>query len=120
MKRKASGRELLDVLRQGLRKILSWSPTAGHAGASSLNVIWTDGVELVASRVGRTLWYTIRSGVFDCEICGFPHAHHTQNVEYRAVVIASEPITHGEEWIEVPERTVLHLGQDSVLELQPL
>lgn len=120
MKEKGNSRALIEVLRDGLREVLSWDLASGESDASSLNVIWTDGVELVASRVGRTLWYTERRAVLDCEICGSPHVRHSQGAAYRAVVVASEPLTHGEEWTEVPERTLLRVGPESDLELQPL
>ena len=72
-----------------------------------------------AARLGRTLYYVEREGVHDCEICGFPHIHHDPHRRYRAVVVASEPISH-EDWREVPERSVYRVNQNFRLETKPL
>jgi predicted glutamine amidotransferase len=79
----------------------------------------TDGEQLVGSRLGRTLYYVERQGVHDCEICGFPHIHHNPRRAYRAVVVASEPISH-EEWREVPERSVYRVCENLKLESELL
>jgi predicted glutamine amidotransferase len=76
-----------------------------------LNLMLTDGDLLAGTRLGRTLVYVARDGVYDCEICGFPHIHHDPRVEYRAVVVASEPITH-EQWHEVPESSLWRINLD--------
>ena len=61
----------------------------------------------------------VRHGIRDCEICGFPHIHHDPKVDYRAVVIASEPITH-ETWSEIPERSAFRAGPDFALRTEPV
>lgn len=70
-----------------------------------LNLLLTDGKRLTGVRFGRTLYYIERDGVHDCEICGFPHIHHEPRKQYRALVVASEPISH-EKWVEMPDRSV--------------
>lgn len=70
-----------------------------------LNMMLTDGRQLAGSRINRSLYYVDRKGVYDCEICGFPHIHHDPRHEYRATVIASEPVTH-EQWIEIPNHSI--------------
>jgi predicted glutamine amidotransferase len=72
----------------------------------------------VATRWGRGLYYLQRRAVYDCEICGFPHIRHRAGAQYRAVVLASEPITH-EHWTEVPERSILRTSPDFGLSLEP-
>lgn len=116
---RAPGRALLDVLRQGLRQILDWCREIEPAQGVGLNVILTDGEQMVGSRLGRTLYYVEREGVHDCEICGFPHIHHDPHRRYRAVVVASEPISH-ENWHEVPERSVYRVSEHFSLESEPL
>jgi predicted glutamine amidotransferase len=69
--------------------------------------------------LGRTLYYLERNGVYDCEICGFPHIHHDPSRAYRAVVVASEPITH-EPWQEVPEGSLYAITPDLKWRLEPL
>jgi len=115
----APGRAPLDVLRQGLQQILEWCREIKRAEGVGLNVILTDGEQMVGSRLGRTLYYVEREGVHDCEICGFPHIHHDPQRRYRAVVVASEPISH-EDWREVPDRSVYRVNEHFRLESERL
>ncbi len=64
---------------------------------AKLNFLMTDGRMLVASCWGNTLHWVKREGVHDCEICGISHVLHRPRQDYRAVVIASEPISN-EAW----------------------
>ena len=98
---------------------MEWSHEIEPAAGIGLNVILTDGKQMAGSRLGRTLYYVERKGVHDCEICGFPHIHHDPSRRYRAVVVASEPISH-EGWREVPERSVYWVSEDFGLESEPL
>jgi predicted glutamine amidotransferase len=116
---RAPHRPLSEVLRDGLRQIVEWCREIEPAAGVSLNVILTDGEQMVGSRLGRTLYYVEREGVHDCEICGFPHIHHDPHRRYRAVVVASEPISH-EDWREVPERSVYQVNENFRLETEPL
>lgn len=79
---------------------------AGAERPARLNLLLTDGVSLVATRWDQDLYWVARVGVHDCEICGIPHVHHDEGTDYRAVVVASEPISR-EDWREVPDRSVL-------------
>ena len=107
------------MLRHGLRQIVEWCREIEPAAEVGLNVMLTDGEQMVGSRLGRTLYYVEREGVHDCEICGFPHIHHDPNRRYRAVVVASEPISH-EDWREVPECSVYRVSEHFRLESEPL
>lgn len=77
---------------------------------AKLNFLLTDGRSLVVSRWNNPLCWVARDGIRDCEICGIPHVHHASGSAYRAIVVASEPITH-EEWREVPDRSVLMVNE---------
>ena len=66
-------RPLLETLRLGLGQIIAWCQEIDAAAKIGLNVLLTDGEQLVGSRWGRTLHYVERLGIHDCEICGFPH-----------------------------------------------
>jgi glutamine amidotransferase len=112
-------RPLLDVLRQGLRQITEWCHEIEPTAPIGLNVILTDGEQMVGSRMGRTLFFIEREGVHDCEICGFPHIHHDTDRLYRAVVVASEPISH-ESWREIPECSVYQVNEHFRFESEPL
>lgn len=110
---------LLHTLRAGLLQIVSWCRDADPDARIGLNVLLTDGERLVGSRLGRTLFHVERHGVFDCEICGFPHIHHMPGRDYRAVVIASEPITH-ERWTEMADGVVYEVGDEMDIRVERL
>lgn len=84
-----------------------------------LNLLLTDGRGLIASRWNHTLYWVERDGVHDCEICGIPHIEHDPQTRYRAVVVASEPISN-EAWREVPEHAVLTINRDIESQLNPI
>lgn len=106
-------------LREALHEVVRWCREIDPRARIGLNVILTDGSELVGSRIGRGLCFVERDGVHDCEICGFPHVHHDPHRVYRAVIVASEPISH-ESWREVPENSVYRVTDDLRLEIEPL
>ncbi len=116
---RAPDRTLLDVLRYGLSQIVKWCGELAPTAGIGLNLILTDGERMVGSRIGRTLYYVERDDVHDCEICGFPHVRHDPPRQYRAVVVASEPISH-ENWREVPECSVYRASEYFRLESEPL
>lgn len=110
---------LLQTLRASLAQIVAWCLAIDSASLIGLNVLLTDGVLLAGSRWGRTLYFVERSGVHDCEICGFPHIRHDSRRNYQAVVVASEPISH-ESWREVPERSVFTITPKMTMQIEPL
>ena len=81
------------------------------AARLGLNLMLTAGYEMIGTRFGRPLQFVERDGVHDCEICGFPHVHHDPRTNYRAIVLASEPISH-EPWSPIPDRSVYEVGAD--------
>jgi len=110
---------LCEALRAGLQQVITQSRQTDAAATIGLNVILSDGEELVGARRGRTLWYVERDNVQDCELCGFPHIHHDPNTHYQAAVIASEPISD-EPWVEIPEDTIFRVTSDMRLQFEPL
>ena len=98
-------RPLISTLRDALAQVIAWTEEAGMTDEFGLNVILTDGSQLVGSCYGRTLWTLQRDSITDCEICGRRHVHHASGAEYRAIEIASEPISD-ENWQQVPDGTV--------------
>ncbi len=112
-------RPLLETLRSGLEQVIAWCHDIDSQAKVSLNVLWTDGERMVGSRLGRTLWYLEREGIHVCEICCKSHVHHSPERAYRAVEIASEPITH-ERWLQVPDGTVFSVDPDFRLRIEPL
>lgn len=108
-----------EALRTSLQQVIVQSRKTDATAAIGLNVLLSDGDELVGSRWGRTLWYVERHQIQDCEICGFPHVHHDPDTHYQAAVIASEPISD-EPWVEVPEGTIFRVTPDMSLQFEPL
>lgn len=105
---------LMEIVRCGVERIVAWCREMNTADRLGLNVLLTDGEQMAGSRWGRTLYWTERQAIHDCEICGFPHVDHTPGQEYRALVIASEPISH-ENWQTVQDRSVYHVTPDLCL-----
>ncbi len=69
---------------------------------AKLNRLLTDGIHLAASRWGNSLFVNERAGRTDCEVCNATHLEGAGASHYRAIAIASEPITR-ETWLEVPD-----------------
>ena len=112
--------ELRETLRYGLEQIISWCNEIDAQAPVSLNIVLTDGEQMVGSRLGRTLWSLERDHIVKCEICRKSHVHHDPKQPYRAVEIASEPITHNEQWLQVPNGTVFGVDPDMKLHFEPL
>lgn len=112
-------RPLFDVLRETLQRTIAWCRRVGLEPRLGLNVLLTDGERVVGSRWQRTLFALDRRGLVDCAVCGAKHAVCAAPDDYRALVIASEPITH-EPWREVPERSVFEVTPDLGLHVEPL
>jgi glutamine amidotransferase len=114
---KTPTRDRGDILADMLETVVGWSEGAKTSEKLGLSVIVTNGQEVVATRWGRGLYHVRRDGVYDCEICGFPHVRHRTGADYHAVVIASEPITH-ENWTEIPERSIVQVSSGVDLSLR--
>lgn len=113
------GTQFFEGFREAINQVRSWSSEAAPKHQLGLNVLLTDGTRFVGTRIGRTLYAVERDRILDCEICGFPHVHHDPRQAYRAVVIASEPISH-EAWQEVRENAVFEVTAECRLHVTPL
>jgi glutamine amidotransferase len=112
-------RPLIVTLRDGLEQVIAWTAEIDATAKISLNVLLTNGQQLVGSRLNRTLWYLERDGLVRCEICGETHVHHNRRRHYRALEVASEPIT-SESWQEIPEGTVFTVDAGMRLRIEPM
>ncbi|MFK7878247.1 hypothetical protein [Roseobacter sp.] len=74
---------------------------------------------MVGSRLNRSLFHLPRDHIFECPICGRPHVHDDPRRACPAIEIASELITHGEDWYEVPNDTLFRMGEDYRLDMEP-
>ena len=100
------------ILTTGLQEIIQMIRKVSPEKESALNVLFSNGKELAASCYNRTLYMTERDAVHPCQICsGALHIDHVPEV-YRAVVIASEPITTNEEWQEVPNHSIIEIDSN--------
>ncbi|MCH7639745.1 MAG: class II glutamine amidotransferase [Bacteroidetes bacterium] len=110
---------LLEVLRHGLQQVIDWSRGADPDSEIALNILWSNGEELVGARLGRSLWFVAREAVHPCEVCpGALHATKDSKIAYRAVVVASEPLTTTEDWTAVPENSVFRIGSNAGLHIE--
>jgi glutamine amidotransferase len=96
---------VVELMTESILELIRIGIQSGSQEQPKLNFLLSDGKHLVASRYGNSLFWTFRRGVPDCAVCGISHCP-TANADYQAVVVASEPITD-EDWIEVPEGSVL-------------
>ena len=105
---------LRQIVADAIRQIVHWSAEIDREKRIGLNIVLTDGDTLVGSRLGRTLWHLERGLIFKCPICGESHVHHEVGADYRAVEVASEPLTD-ENWHEMPDGVVYSVDEDYYL-----
>ncbi len=96
---------VVELLAESVLELVDLSMRSGASELPKLNFIISDGRHIAASRWGNSLYWTFRRGIRDCAVCGTSHCPEADD-DYRSVVVASEPITD-ENWIEVPEASVL-------------
>ncbi|MBS9717749.1 class II glutamine amidotransferase [Pseudohalocynthiibacter aestuariivivens] len=111
---------LFQTVRKGLNQIIKWSAEIDPKARVGLNIVLTDGKHLIGSRYNRSLYFLHRDKVFICPICGKSHVHHSATNTYQAIEIASEPVTHGEPWKEVPNGVVFEAKDDYRLSIEKL
>lgn len=111
---------LLRVVARGLRQIITWSQAIDPKARVGLNIVLTDGDQMVGSCVNRSLVTLRRNQIYTCPICGQSHVHHKATTSYRAIEIASEPVTEHEDWIAVPNMTVFGIDSDYRFDPMPL
>lgn len=110
---------LMTVLSTSAVELDERSRRSGAERLSRLNFLLTDGRLLVGTCFRNTLHWVERDGIHDCEICGIPHVHHDPKRRYRAVVLASEPISH-EDWQPVPDGSVLAVDESLSVAIRDL
>ena len=110
---------LMDVVGGAVKRLAHWCDEEKAEKPAKLNFLITDGRVLVVSRWNNTLWWVLRQGIHDCEVCGIPHIHHDRQADYRAAVLASEPISH-ETWQELPDQHVLAVEESIHVRTQPI
>ena len=106
--------DIVDLLATGVPE-LSHRAAAITSEPARLNVLLTDGIHLGASRWGNSLYLTERTGRTDCEVCNATHLAGPGESRYRAIAVASEPITR-ETWIEVSDRSFIGATNGNLVE----
>lgn len=110
---------LKNLVGSALVRLNDRSQLGSSDETSQLNILLTDGRVMLATCWNRTLYYAKRIGVHDCEICGIPHIRHNKHAEYRAYLVASEPISH-ETWQKLPNHSLLLMDSNLHVQLQKL
>lgn len=103
-----------DTIAASIAKLAGRCNAVDPSERPKLNIVLTDGRSMIVTRWDNSLHYLVRHGIGDCEICGIPHIHHEVGTDYRAVVVASEPISE-EPWLEVPNKSMLCIDANARL-----
>jgi hypothetical protein len=104
-------RPLIETVGRGLRRIIQWSEATDPAESRRPEHRPDRRRKLVGSRYNRTLWHLVRNEVTVCGICGKKHVQHDVGQDYRAIEIASEPIS-GENWKPFANGVVYSVDKD--------
>jgi len=87
----------------------------------ALNLLLSDGNILAGARLNRSLWFVERMDVHPCDVCGGAlHVESDPGAGYRAVVVASEPITRTESWTEIPDHSLFLIDREIHLHIESL
>lgn len=111
---------LQEIVREGLDQIVAWCLAVDPTRPIGLNVILTDGDHLIGSRLNRSLVHLRRDHLHVCLVCGQTHVKHEPAITYRAIEVASEPVTQDEDWITIPNGSVFAATQDYSLDIRPM
>jgi predicted glutamine amidotransferase len=110
------GGPLFASLEAALRRVVALCREIGQEPHLGLNVLLTDGTQMVGSRWRRTLHFLEQDGIAS-GLAKQPL--RATDRDYRALIIASEP-TSGCAWPEIPERSVFEVTPDLRLRVEPL
>ena len=111
---------LLEVVRAGLHQIVTWVEEIDADAKAGLNFVLTDGDQMVGARFNRSLVHLYRDHAFVCPICNKSHVHHKAGKAYRAVEIASEPVTQADHWDEIVNGKVFRVNEDYSLDTRDI
>lgn len=110
---------LIEVVGRGLRQVIDWSHRVDPEAPIGLNIVLTDGESLIGSRVNRTLWHLVKTEAVTCPVCGRKHVRHEAGTEYRAIEIASEPIS-ADNWQPFANETIYCIDKDFHFSIEAL
>lgn len=107
------------IVAENIAELAKRCEQAAPEKEPKLNVVLTDGDSMIVTRWNNSLFRLDRAGLHDCDICGIPHVHHEHNTNYRAVVVASEPLSD-EPWQAVPNHSLLTIDRGAHAQLLPI
>ncbi len=102
--------EMAAAMEQTIELLAAWHQESGTKSPLETNFCVTDGESLVAARYGR-------GDMPDASLNWYEGYDESGR---RRVLIASEPLTLGDEWHEVPESSLVVVDTDLSVEIRPL
>lgn len=103
------------IVAESILRLDAQSAAAGGDEPAKLNFLLSDGHFLLASRFGHSLHWIEHVGP---EADQGPEPGATTCAEYRAALVASEPVTQ-EAWQEIPDRSILVIDADIQAKIYP-
>lgn len=105
---------MMDLLADAVRELDERSEPLRRRRVTRLNFVLTNGRELYATRLRNSLYIMRQEGSWRCDICGRNHTRGIEYADYRAVSVASEPISQ-RPWRPVPDASLI--GVDASLDV---
>jgi len=103
---------LASILTHGLRQIIQMIKEVDPSKESALNIVFSNGKEMVASCYNRSLYFIEREAVHPCQVCNGELHINDKPKSFRSVVVASEPITTDEKWQEIPNKSIIEVDSN--------
>lgn len=117
--RQVPDRPLHGTIRATILNVQRWCDAARPGTPLSLRLIWAHAPTLAGVCLNRPLWTLERDAPLRCPHCTRPHAYPSSRPPYRAVVVASEPLTD-EDWQRLPDASLFTVDADGRLQVQPV
>ncbi len=103
---------LATVLTHGLQQIIQMIKEVDPNKEAALNIVFSNGKEMAASCYNRSLYLIERGAVHPCQVCNGELHINDKPKSFRAVVVASEPITTDEKWQEIPNKSIIEVDSN--------
>jgi glutamine amidotransferase len=104
--------KLVTILTQGLRQIIQMIKVIDPDNESALNIVFSNGKEMAASCYNRSLYFIERGAVHPCQVCNGELHINDKPKSFRALVVASEPITTDEKWQKIPNKSIIEVDSN--------
>ena len=108
---------LATILTYGLRQIIQMSKEVDPSKESALNIVFSNGKEMAASCYNRSLYLVERGAIHPCQVCNGELHINEKPKSFRAVVVASEPITTDEKWQKIPNKSIIEVDSNVSLKM---